>query len=642
MKYPKEIKTVINDLLMKSALPRDALPYTSEFDDLKATFAESTDLTWGNAEFWQALSSIGKEGGLGTKTNRKRAPRAPTLTTEQQLELLRLFPEGIGSRDQLPYTEKFDDLHKRFSQLTNLTLSKHEFWRVLSRVAKLSRKPKPVFDVAPLGGLAPPLVQFLERTNPWWRGQPGTPVRHFHRWAFDEALKRLDSGIAPAVAIRGPRQVGKTTIQEQLVEYLIRIRKIPPAHILRVQFDEVPALGALVHPVETIVRWYEENVLREPINAVAQRKDAVYLFFDELQNLPQWSAQLKALVDHVSARTLVTGSSALRIARARDSLAGRLSMIELGPLRLYEIAGIRRLGPLPPFAQNASLDNWTQREFWLKLIAHTQTHHKLLNSSLRHFSRVGGYPRCHQHAKQDIGELARHVVDAVVNRTIEHDPVGRPHKKGPDRQLVKEVFRLVCRYAGQHVSPRRIAQEVEKILSFPIKEQKVTEAIQFLVDSMLVHAVQPLELLLKKQSHAAKLCLCDHFLRNAWLQETIPIAPDELAKVRESTATLAGHIIESLIGYYLMGVPGLELSWFPARPNEPEIDFIMTIGMQRIPIEIKYVRRPLKPEDYAGIQAFCAKKHYNAPFGLVVTQTECREIDNDVIALPASSLLLVR
>jgi len=52
---------------------------------------------------------------------------------------------------------------------------------------------------------------------------------------------------------------------------------------------------------------------------------------DELQNVPYWSPQIKYLVDNNPVRVMITGSSALQIERGQDSLAGRLSTIEMGP-----------------------------------------------------------------------------------------------------------------------------------------------------------------------------------------------------------------------------------------------------------------------------------------------------------------------
>ncbi|MCL6542816.1 MAG: AAA family ATPase [Roseiflexus sp.] len=62
---------------------------------------------------------------------------------------------------------------------------------------------------------------------------------------------------------------------------------------------------------------------------------------------PDWAAQLKALVDHHTLRVVVTGSSALRIEAGRDSLAGRITTIELGTLRLREIAALRQNEQIP-------------------------------------------------------------------------------------------------------------------------------------------------------------------------------------------------------------------------------------------------------------------------------------------------------
>ena len=59
--------------------------------------------------------------------------------------------------------------------------------------------------------------------------QPGRPLPRYRRWVFDVLLKKLKSGLAPAVVLRGARQVGKTTLQEQMIEYLQREEKVEPS-----------------------------------------------------------------------------------------------------------------------------------------------------------------------------------------------------------------------------------------------------------------------------------------------------------------------------------------------------------------------------------------------------------------------------
>lgn len=619
--------------MAKATLPRDALPYTEEFGALKREYEQKHGPS-SDPDFWRLLADIGKHGGLGTG-RRKSAPRGVRLTDEERLEILRMLGDDLERCDLLPYTTRFDDLHRNFTEHTQRELSPHEFWRALSRVAKLSRKPSPVYESKLGSDLSPGLVQFLERTNPWWMARPAPRSRPFRRWAFRALKARLAAGIAPVVAIRGPRQVGKSTIQEQFIEELLLIRKVPPDRIMRVQFEELPDLGAMRFPVESVVRWFEANVLKQPINEVARRGEDVYLLFDELQNIRDWSPQLKALVDTTSAKVVVTGSSALRIAKGRDSLAGRMSLIELGPLRLSEIAGIRGLPRIEPFS--TKIEDWQARDFWLSLSAHGEKNAAEVQRAFSFLSRLGGYPRCHDAEVDELGLLRQQIVDTAVTRTIEHDIQSRDVKL--DQRFLREIFRLLCRYAGQSVRSRRLAEELSGLLDANVAEQRVEQACQFFADSMLIHRVPALEILQRKQVHAPKTCLCDNFLRNAVLQEHTPLDPEELVDRDEAVAGIAGHLVESVLGYYLCGIEGADLAWYPARGNEREVDFILTLGTRRIPIEVKY-RRDVHHAG-KGIDAFCAKPAHEAPFGLMVTQRTSGEFGN-AIAIPAKYFLLAQ
>lgn len=629
----------VKKLLREAEHSRDQLPYTTEFADLKRQYERASGSRVGDHEFWELLWRVGKRGGLARAKRSKVL--SPKLTREQQLEMLRLLPDGIGSRDQLPYTDEFDHIHRQFSRLTRTNFDKREFWRVVSRVAKRSRKPQPLFETAPLGGLPEELIHFLERQNPWWSGAPAKPAERFRRWGFNDAADRLDKQITPIVAIREPRQVGKTTIQEQLIEDLIKLQNVNPARVFRVQFDEIPTLGSYRLPILALVGWFEKNVLGEPMNALAARGEPVYLFLDEVQNLKGWAPELKSLVDHVRAKTLITGSSALRIAGGRDSLAGRTSTIELGPLRLGEIVGVRGLGDLPPFHVTAALDAWNEKDFWVELADYARRHARLLQKAFDAFCELGGYPRGHRTGATR-SQLADIVIEQVVNRTLDRDLRAGPGGRTRNPNTLRETFRRVCRYAGQAVRPRFIANEASQVLGAGISEKAVRDAVSFLCDALLVHEIQPLEALTKRQSQPPKLCICDHFVREAWLQERIPISPRQLASANDAVATTAGHLMESNIGTYLRGITGLDLSWFPERKGEPEVDFVATIGLRRLPIEVKYRRKDPIADDLRGLRGFCSQAKYNAPFGLLITQQTAGLIEENIIALPAYALLAVR
>jgi predicted AAA+ superfamily ATPase len=73
------------------------------------------------------------------------------------------------------------------------------------------------------------------------------------------------------------------------------------------------------------------------------------------------------------------------------------------------------------------------------------------------------------------------------------------------------------------------------------------------------------------------------------------------------------------------------------------VDFVITVGEHRIPLEVKYRRRIDGHHDTLCLRAFIEKSVYNAPFGVLVTLSDDVLVaDPRIIALPLSSLLLMR
>ncbi len=100
----------------------------------------------------------------------------------------------------------------------------------------------------------------------------------------------------------------------------------------------------------------------------------------------------------------------------------------------------------------------------------------------------------------------------------------------------------------------------------------------------------------------------------------VPLDPERLA-ASPHLYDLAGHIAESVVGYFFRSVIGLDVAHFPERDAEPEVDFVLTVGEQRIPIEVKY-RRRIDYRDTIGLRSFIEKAHYHAPFGVLVTMLD--------------------
>ena len=492
------------------------------------------------------------------------------------------------------------------------------------------------------GRLAPDLVDDLEAANPHWFDKPAKPFPAFQRTIFSRLYRLLTGGaLSPAVTLRGPRRVGKTVLLQQTVARLLA-DGVRSNRILYVTFDELPSLKGLKEPVLTIARWFEQSRLGRTFNDAAHAVEPAYLLFDEIQNLRDWAPQLKHLVDTQAVRVLITGSSSLRIEAGRDSIAGRVTTLDLGPLTLREIAGLRGAAAGQPFWVDNGPGRLAERAFWLEGRAHAEADGEQRRMAFELFSERGAYPFAHDRADASWEEVAGFLNETVIERAIQHDlRVGERGRKR-DKALLEGVFRACCRYAGQTPGPAVFVPDLKRMLHADVGWNRVRNYLEFLDATMLVRLVPPLEIRLKRRRAPDKICLCDHALRASWLQEIVPLVPERLAEAPE-LSDLAGHIAESVLGYFLATVPNLQIAHFPETGAEPEVDFVLTVGDRRIPVEVKYRRRIDPVGDTRGLVAFLEKSVYRAPFGLLVTQDGRVDIpDPRVIPIPLSSILWLR
>lgn len=484
------------------------------------------------------------------------------------------------------------------------------------------------------------LDTIIRSANPWWEGLRIAELPPVRRWPFDSLLHGLRRGLTPAVVLRGPRQVGKTTLLNQVIDRLLN-EGVEPHLLFRLQFDDVPDLRKLSMPIIELCDWYAQCVLGMSFAKAASQGKKPFIFLDEVQNLEDWAPQLKSIVDLNPVRALVTGSSALRIEAGRDSLAGRVTTIEMGPLLLREIAEIRSFGLIPPHLPQNGLAPLKDKAFWSALRAHGDKHKPVRDQAFDAFSSRGAYPIAQLRFEEPWERIADSLNETVIRRAIQHDLRMGPKGKKRDENLLADVFRLSCRYIGQSPKPGVYLEELKQAMHANIGPQRVLTYLKFLDGTLLLRLIEPLELRLKRKRGPAKLCLCDHALRAAWLQEVVPLAPAQLELVPH-LSDLAGRIAESTAGYFFRSIIGLDVAHVPERGADPEVDFVLTIGEQRIPIEVKY-RRRIDFKDTLGLRSFIEKRHNNAPFGVLATLSDESVIDDPrIISVPLSTLLLLR
>ena len=621
-KSTKEQKEFVRQQIVNSEIPRDSLPYHNKFNELHREYNKSGLPPLTENDYWLLILRTGKQGNA-KQLNPVKLPTVQA-TAAEKVEILRLLPDSAGERDRLPYTTAFSHVYETFKKHTERRLSKNDFWRLVLSTTKSSRKPQPI-DINPSNELSPPLIRELHHMNPWWSGDSMGSVPEFKRSIYKTLYESVTRGRYKIVALRGPRQVGKTVLQEQMIKDLLDNKRVvsSPRQILRVQFEDLSFLG-IEDPILTIIRWFESNVVQDTFNNMAKKGLPVYIFLDEFQSIKNWNSQLKYISDLGECRFFVTGSSALRIIAGKESMAGRVQWNELGTLGLSEISDFRKFGSLAPYRSEINLSEWLKKEFWLDLRdAKWKNGSKSLfiDSVYECFCDFGGYPFCHKDKEVSWQEAEDYLCDTVVAKTIELDLKAKFESilggsiSFMDSTLLTNAFRVLCKQMGQAVTIEKLRQELNSACSISLKHLQIRKILEFFELAMLVKIVKPFEHRLKTPKEQVKICLCDHAIRKAWLKEDIPLYGTKI------NSDLAGHVIEGIVGNFFKSIKQLGVSYFPAvgkgKEAEDEVDFILEIGAYHIPVEVKYQNAPdLGP----GLKNFLNKEAYNAPFGLVITK----------------------
>jgi predicted AAA+ superfamily ATPase len=360
-----------------------------------------------------------------------------------------------------------------------------------------------------------------------------------------------------------------------------------------------------------------------------------------MQILPYWAPQLKHLVDIHKVKVMITGSSSLRIAAGQDSLAGRITTIEMGPLFLREIAALRGLGELEPKLPANGLAPVTEKKFWQDLREYGEQKRAIRDAAFALFSARGAYPIAHINPYMPWEQLADQLNETVIRRIIRYDVIAGKRGRRRDELMFEAIFRAACRYAGQSCRPYLFIDEIKRTLQLDVNQKKILDYLDLLDESLVLRLIEPVEMRLKRRRGYARICLSDHALRASWLPEMIPLTEPELI-AHPDYPVLAGHIAESIVGYFFSSILNLDVAHFPEREIEPEVDFVLTIGVQRIPVEVKY-RRRIRFDDTYGLRRFIEKAAYNAPFGLLITLTDEKQNDDPrIVEMPLSTLLLLK
>lgn len=453
--------------------------------------------------------------------------------------------------------------------------------------------------------------------NPWWGDPPVVrPVPPpFRRRVIADLLSRLRAPRGLIEVIRGPRQVGKTTGLQQLVEDLLR-GGVSGADLLFVRFD-LELLREEPAALRNLLRWYTTEVRRRPLEQGAP----TYLFLDEIHKLRRWQDEVKHAGDTFPLRIVLTGSSSVLVARGgRESLAGRVFTTELPVFSFREVVECwspSLAAALPaPISFDAVFEGGLRES--AEAIQRLRPQQRLaLKRKLERYYVRGGYPRLHS-GEVDDDRWADYLVQTIFDSVLGADipdlfPVENPG-------LLRGLYLSVARLTGQELAQTKLAEEMTT-RGIPTNQPTVGKYLHYLSDALLIREFRRYPLAKKASARVpAKITVTDLGVRNAIFRG----APS----LWESDPQTMGPLVETLVQGSIRG-SNLQVHFFrdhekPGDRRSPirEVDFVAErIDGTVLALEVKFRKRIDRP-DLAGIELF--GQRYGGADPVVVTRDTTR------------------
>lgn len=459
------------------------------------------------------------------------------------------------------------------------------------------------------------ILKVLTAFNPWWKSGAVNPkmTKTYKRFAFHEAMKRLDQNdLRRIVVLTGTRRVGKTTIQYQMIDTLLK-RGVDPQKIVFISMDH-PMLK--LSGVNDVLECYHENIYAE--------QDAYY-FFDEIQYAQDWDRWLKIIYDmQPDTNVVATGSASPALIKGnQESGAGRWTVIQVPTMSFYEYCELLDLErpQLPKTLKMTQMLYMTQPERTRIMMQ--------LQKVQNHFNRylqVGGFPEL---ALSDNDIMAQQIMrEDVVDKVLKRDLPSLYNLRNATE--LERIFLYLCNVSSEIVSIEAIAKELSGV-----SRPTVENYIQYLESANLIYMSLPVDMAGKKVLKASpKIYIADAAIRNAVLMdESLLTDPIEMGKIVETAVYkhVAAFYYQQAtsVGYFRGGRKGKEIDIVVDKPNA-----------YNILIEVKYREgAPIKDDD--AIAELCAE----ASAAIVVTKgandfgVHNTKSGKDMLRIPAFAFL---
>ena len=405
----------------------------------------------------------------------------------------------------------------------------------------------------------------LREENPWWEsGKPRMGIPDFKRSDFFYFKKAVvSSGVHVLI---GPRRVGKTTLIDQLIQYLLVERNVDPKRIFFVSLER-PYLELFPEKLSGALEFFEQHVHVGSVGSDA----LTYLFIDEAQYDPSWARLLKQYVDQKrNVFAIVSGSSSTAVYKHTvESGAGRFYTTYMMTMKFRDV--LRRRNPeCDKLIYDSSR---TLRDSFVEACkeGNPSVYESCAIATLTELSALpvtpemvveeyllkGGYPEFYESG--DWKKISAHYQMNVFDAIIQKDVVNVFDVKFPQR--MRTLLMILLELSGSALSREKLA----KLLHMSGNLKTLDQYVEALSEAMLIRTALQFKLSRVPSTKEKKFFAADTGLRNSLLGTTSISTGLERGNVIETVAFnhalrlgfhMDGHVRTS--GYYWKSITGEE------------------------------------------------------------------------------------
>lgn len=476
----------------------------------------------------------------------------------------------------------------------------------------------------------------LVEYNQWWKDEAAiNDDPQIQKWdksilKWDPRLRQTFQPDDLIYSLRGPRQVGKTTLIKLEIRDLLQKYKISKWNIMYYSFE----IENSARDVINIINEYLERTKK-----LRKKSSRCFIFLDEISNVNNWQQGIKKLVDMgrlKNCTVIATGSHSIDLKHATERLPGRRGNAVKGsldkimpPMKFSEYvcsidADLRKVidaHDLRSSAMRTTIINQLLEGNINKRLDEVWAYQKELDTQLSNYMITGGIPLAIDEFLRT-GSIQESTYDIYLQAMM-----GDLQRAKKDESYMDQLMPNIIKNIGNPVSWQSLKDNTDIGSHHTVEEYVKTLTDMFTLSFFYRYNAAEKR---PKFDSPKKIYFHDMFFLHAINGRITQKEPFKLSLGILENIETKSHLMENVLSDHLIRLAfnrsptkmtfDYHNSVFYWRGSEErEVDFVIKEENSVIPVEIKYQNK-IKKEDYYGLIDF--KKVSGEKEALLITKDE--------------------